>query len=295
MRRIIAVKRVVADALGHFSKDDGWAMASHVALSTLMALFPFLIFATALAVFMGANAFADSAVHIIFDTWPDTIAEPLSREVRSVLTTQRGDLLTIGVVLALFFASNGVEALRTSLNRAYRQVDTRSIVRLRLQSFGFVVAATIVLVVTSLLLVGVPVVVRYVAVRVPVVWEVYNRLDSLRLFVAASVLLTGLICAHLWLPCGRRRILDVLPGVALTFFAWIAGSAIFTAYLNNFANYASTYAGLASIIIALVFLYIVAALFIIGAELNAAIMRYREIRAQVGAVARASQEPHQSS
>lgn len=295
MRRIIAVKRVVADALGHFSKDDGWAMASHVALSTLMALFPFLIFATALAVFLGANAFADSAVHIIFDTWPDTIAEPLSREVRNVLTTQRGDLLTIGVVLALFFASNGVEALRTSLNRAYRQVDARSIIRLRLQSLAFVVAATIVLVVTSLLLVGVPVAVRYVATRFPAVWEIYNSLDSLRLLVAASVLLTGLIFAHLWLPCGRRRIIDVLPGVALTFLAWIAGSAIFTAYLNNFANYASTYAGLASIIIALVFLYMVSAIFIIGAELNAAIMRYREIRSQVGAVAKSSPVPPRNS
>ena len=54
MRSYIAARRIVADALGHFSRDDGWAMASHVALSTLMALFPFLIFATTLAVFLGA-------------------------------------------------------------------------------------------------------------------------------------------------------------------------------------------------------------------------------------------------
>lgn len=286
MRKYIAFKRVIFDALGHFSQDDGWAMASHVALSTLMALFPFLIFATALGVFLGADAFADSAVHLIFDTWPETIAEPLAREVRNVLTTQRGDLLTIGVVLALFFASNGVEALRTSLNRAYRQVEVRSILRLRAQSFLFVVLATVVLVVTSLLLVAVPVAVRYVAVRFPAVWEVYNNLDALRLTVAAVVLLTGLVSAHLWLPGGSRRLGDVLPGVALTFLSWIAASLAFTAYLNNFANYATTYAGLASIIIALVFLYMVAAIFIIGAELNAAIMHFRQARAQVSAVAR---------
>lgn len=47
--------KVVFDALWHFSEDDGWAMASHVALSSLMAVFPFLIFGTALASFLGAD------------------------------------------------------------------------------------------------------------------------------------------------------------------------------------------------------------------------------------------------
>ncbi|HMF66281.1 MAG TPA: YhjD/YihY/BrkB family envelope integrity protein, partial [Phyllobacterium sp.] len=48
-------------------------------------------------------------------------------------------------------------------------------------------------------------------------------------------------------------------------------------YLETFATYVSTYAGLASIMAAIVFLYIVAAIFIIGAEINAAIIRHWEI------------------
>ena len=294
MPRYIAARRILGDAFGHFSRDDGWAMASHVALSTLMALFPFLIFATTLAVFLGADAFADSAVHLIFDTWPETIAAPLSREVNSVLTTQRGDLLTIGAVLALIFASNGVEALRTSLNRAYRQVEGRSVILLRAQSLGFVVLATVVLVVVSLLLVALPVIVRQITLRFPVVSEWYGSFDALRLGVAALVLTVGLVSAHKWLPCGRRTIRDILPGVVLTLVFWIVGSSGFAAYLNSFANYASTYAGLASIIIALVFLYMIAAIFIIGAELNAAIMRYRSLREQVSRLP-SSPDPRRSS
>ena len=112
------------DALGHFNDDDGWSMASHLAITALMALFPFLIFATTLASFLGAQAFADTAVHLVFDTWPEQIAEPIAREVVNVLTVQRTDLLTYGVLLAAFFASNGIEALRTSLNRAYRVAET---------------------------------------------------------------------------------------------------------------------------------------------------------------------------
>ena len=100
-------------------------MASHLAITALMALFPFLIFATTLASFLGAKAFAETAVHLVFDTWPEQIAAPIAREVVNVLTVQRSDLLTYGVLLAAFFASNGIEALRTSLNRAYRVVETR--------------------------------------------------------------------------------------------------------------------------------------------------------------------------
>ncbi|TJV10180.1 MAG: YihY/virulence factor BrkB family protein, partial [Mesorhizobium sp.] len=138
LRKIVALKRVLYDAFGHFDADDGWAMASHLAITALMALFPFLIFATTLASFLGAQAFADTAVHIVFDTWPEQIAEPIAREVLNVLTVQRTDLLTYGVLLAAFFASNGIEALRTSLNRAYRVSETRGIIYRRVQSIAFV-------------------------------------------------------------------------------------------------------------------------------------------------------------
>ena len=78
LRKIVAVKRVVFDAFGHFNDDDGWAMASHLAISSLMALFPFLIFVTTLAGFLGADALSGAVVNLIFDTWPDRIAVPVA-------------------------------------------------------------------------------------------------------------------------------------------------------------------------------------------------------------------------
>ncbi len=86
--------RIVANAVGHFNADDGWAMASHVALSTLLALFPFIIFGTALSSFLGAREFADTARHLIFDTWPEVIAQPIASEAVRVMTEQHRGLLT---------------------------------------------------------------------------------------------------------------------------------------------------------------------------------------------------------
>lgn len=105
-----------------------------------------------------------------------------------------------------------------------------------------------------------------------------------RFSVATLVIIVALIVGHLWLPAfrsrgrhsrvaGRRTIVTILPGIAVTLVLWLVGGTAFGMYLDSFArNYVSTYAGLATGMIVLVFLYMLAAIFIFGAELNAAIM-----------------------
>ncbi|MBE7185915.1 MAG: YihY/virulence factor BrkB family protein [Methylobacterium mesophilicum] len=282
MRAASALRRILYDALGHFNDDDGWSMSSHLAISALMALFPFLIFATALASFLGAQAFADTAVHLVFDTWPEQIAQPISREVVSVLTVPRSGFLTIGVILAAFFASNGVEALRASLNRAYRTVETRSIFYRRTQSLAFVLIATVGFVVISVLLVFAPLIARLLLAKFAWIENYMGTITVWRFAIASLVIVLGLVAVHLWLPDGRRRFVDVVPGIIFTLIGWVLGSTIFALYLDRFANYVNTYAGLASIMIAIVFLYIVSAIFILGGELNASIRRFLDARARIG-------------
>src|SRR3954462_2562016 len=227
MRRFVAVRRVLYDALGHFNTDDGWSMASHLAISALMALFPFLIFATTLASFLGAGGFAETAVHLVFDTWPEQIAAPIAREVVRVLTVQRGDLLTFGFVLAAFFASNGVEALRTSLNRAYRMTETRSIFYRRLQSLLFVVVATLSIVAISLLLVLAPLIARFARARFDWIDPYMGTITLWRFVIASGVIVLALVAVHFWLPAGKRRLVDIVPGILFTLIAWLLGSTIF--------------------------------------------------------------------
>ncbi|MDD9333183.1 MAG: YhjD/YihY/BrkB family envelope integrity protein, partial [Bartonella sp.] len=80
---------------------------------------------------------------------------------------------------------------------------------------------------------------------------------------------------HKWLPAGQRKVIDILPGILVTIFVWFLTSIAFAQYLTMF-NYASTYAGLTSIMVAIIFLYILSAIFILGGEINAAIIFYRD-------------------
>jgi membrane protein len=265
---------VVFDAIGGFLIDDGWPIASHIALSMLTSLFPFFIFVTALAGFLGTSELASEATTLIFEAWPKVVAGPIAGEVQNVLTQPRGGLLTIGAVLALYFSSSGIEALRTGLNRAYDALEHRPWWKLRLQSILFMMVASFGLLALAFFVVLGPLIWAKVLDFAPQLAPLQRLVTIARLGVAAIVLCLTLLVAHLWLPAVKLRVVDVAPGVILTFVGSVGFGELFGLYLNEFArNYVSTYAGLASVMITLVFLYSVAAIFVFGGELNAAILR----------------------
>ena len=277
MRQLRYVYHVSLDAFYTFLADDGWAIASHIALSTLMALFPFLIVLTSLAGFFGSKELADQAVGLLLQVWPKQVADSLSGEIHDVLTTSRGDILTIGAVLAVYFASNGVEALRVALNRAYSVIEPRRWYWLRLESIGYTLIAAFTALAMAFLIVLGPLMLEAARRHVPLVVENNEQfLNVVRYSTTITALIVALLVLHAWLPAGRRGFLQILPGIIFTMVASLLSGNVFGQYLARFANnYVTMYAGLASVIIALVFLYFVAAIFVYGGELNAAIIKSR--------------------
>ena len=277
MRQLRYVYLVVMEAFYTFLADDGWAIASHIALSTLMALFPFLIVLTSLAGFFGSKELADQAVSLLLEVWPKQVADSLSSEIHDVLTTTRTGVLTIGAVLSLYFASNGVEALRVALNRAYAVVEMRRWYWLRLESIGYTLVAAFTALAMAFLIVLGPLIIEATRRHIPLFVESNESiLTWLRYGITIGALVVALIILHAWVPAGRRSFLQILPGIVFTMVASLISGIVFGQYLARFANnYVTMYAGLASVIIALVFLYFIAAIFVYGGELNAAIIKSR--------------------
>jgi membrane protein len=277
VRQLRYVYLVVMDAFYTFLADDGWAIASHIALSALMALFPFLIVLTSLAGFFGSKELADQAVELLLQTWPQQVADSLSSEIHDVLTTTRGDALTIGLVLAVYFASNGLESLRVGLNRAYSVIEPRSWYWLRLESIFFTLIAAFTALAMAFLIVLGPLMLEAARRYIPLIVETNEHfLNVTRYSITIAALVIALFILHAWLPAGRRGFLQILPGIIFTMVGSLISGIVFGQYLARFANnYVTMYAGLASVIIALVFLYFIAAIFVFGGELNAAIIKSR--------------------
>lgn len=277
MRALKRSVRLAADAFRHFIEDDGWAIASHIALSTLMALFPFLIVVTALAgFFFGSAELADEAARLLLEAWPKQVAAPIALDIAGVLTSTRGDVLTLGVLFALYFASSGVESLRIGLNRAYNMKEPRSWWVLRLESIVYVLVGAVAILAFSFLVVLAPLILSKLAHYLPALDQFGDLITFARYTVTAAVLIFALMIVHLWLPAGRRSFAEIAPGIVATLLLWLISGAIFGRYLANYAfAYVSMYAGLASAMVALVFLYVCASIFIYGGELNSVVTRTR--------------------
>ena len=277
---MISPLRIASDAFRHFAADDGWAIASHIALSTLMALFPFLIVVTALAGFIfGSQDLADEAARILLEAWPKAVAGPIAEDITGVLTNVRGDVLTFGVLFALYFASSGVESLRIGLNRAYNAVEPRAWWLMRLESILYVLIGAVAMLAFSFLVVFAPFIWSKLVYYLPRLAPFDFLVTFTRYAVAAVVLVIALMIVHLWLPAGRRSFTQIAPGIVATLVLWMASGAAFGRYLASYAfAYVSMYAGLASAMVALVFLYVCASIFIYGGELNSVINKARNRR-----------------
>jgi membrane protein len=244
-----------------------------------MSMFPFLILVTALAGFLGSQNLATEVANLIVAAWPPEVSGGIAGEIHKVLTTARGDILTIGAVFAVYFSSSGIESLRIGLNRAYGLTETRPWWLLRLESIGYVIVAAVGLLALALLVVLGPLMFHAALVYIDWLEPLESHYNIARFSVAAFVLTVALLILHIWLPAGHRHIDEVWPGIAATLLLWLACGFIFGRYLADFRyTYVTYYAGLASAMVALVFLYFTAWIFIYGGELNAAIVRERAIR-----------------
>jgi membrane protein len=263
-------------AFRRFNADENWALASHIALSTLMALFPFAIVLSSLAHFLSASEVADDVVSLMFETWPKKVSDHLSSEIREIVTASRGNLLTINLVLAIYFASSGIESLRIGLNRAYGVVERRSWIALRFRSIIYVLITAVALMTLGFLIVLGPMVFVITAKYAPWIVPFEGRITLARYGIATSVLVVALLLVHLSLPAGRRSWKDVLPGIIITLGLWLLCSFIFGLYLAQLAQtYFTYFSGLTSAMLALAFLYFIALIFLYGGELNHAISELR--------------------
>ncbi len=248
--------------------------SSHLALSFLFAIFPFCLFALSLAGVLSPESHVDDVVNFAIGAWPDAIAGSIESELRAVLQSG-SSTLTFGALLAIFFASNGVQAIRLVITEAYRDEDPRPFWKTRGLAILFVIAGSCVIVVAAAVNVVVPLALHYFDDLVPWLSQSILGSGAFRQFVTVSITVFFLFACHKWLPGVSHSMRELLPGIFLSMGLWWAVSKGFAYYLSHFSTYSVTYAGLAGIMSTLVYLYLMSAIFVLGAEFNGQLMDAR--------------------
>lgn len=248
--------------------DEAIPLAGNIAFRIVFSAFPFLIFLTSLAGFIGNEDWAERAVNFLLSVAPNNLVAPLAAEIRYILTVPRSDLLSIGALLTVWSAMAGVDSVRVGLNRAYDVKDVRPLWKLYALDVLFVVGTAFLLLALALLIIFFPVAMKMLNALAGGLPASLTQLDQWRYPLAILLLLLGVHAAHRILPAKRLKWREVLPGVLMTVVGWIMMSAGFSYWLLNFNSFASTYASLSGIFAAMFFVYLAALLLIAGGELN---------------------------
>lgn len=267
--------RDFVSAYWRFVAADGLALAGNIAFCAILALFPFLIFLTALAGFFGNEALAQAVVDYLLSVAPKSLAASVSPEIRSILTAPRTDLVTVAAGFTLWTASGAVESVRVGLNRAYGYTEERSYWLRLLQNVVFVLGGAAVLLVLAISIVIGPVVWHKVVVWYPPVDRFTGLFDMVRYPAALILMVLILLAAHLALPMKRHGLGELLPGITLTIVFWLCAAYGYSYYLAHFSTIVTLYGGLTGIIIALTFLYLSGALTIWGGQINQVLISRR--------------------
>lgn len=284
LRALRPFRAILVDATDGLFRHDGVMVASAIAFSLVFALFPFAIFVVAFGAVFGGPDVAAYISREALVIMPDNVIRMIEPELNRIFT-QAGQAspLTFGLLVTLVSITGAMEAVRDGLNRAYGCVEDRHLVRRYLSSLLFVFVGMAFLLVAAGLGIAAPIMIEFVDRYVPGPEFQLRWLETIREAVLVAITGITLLALHLFLPARRGSVRGIAGGVALTLFAWWLAAKVFGLYITEIANYTTTYAGLAGIVILMFFLYIQSLIFLYGAEVNRSIADFRGAAVRDGA------------
>jgi len=256
-RARLLIQRTVTE---HF-EDRCPQLAAAVAYYTLFALFPLVILAAGIFGLIEGEA---QARQDIVDLVTSNVV--LTEEGRETLedalegAATNSSLFGVLGVLGLIFSASGVMgAIRNAINTAFDVDDRRPPVHGKLIDILLVLLVGVV----AALSLGITLVGRLV----PDLGDGAFLVDALLRLVpiALNFAIFGLL--FYVLPAAAIRLRDIWPGALLAALGYEAAKLGFAFYLTNFGNYSAVYGSVAAIIIFMLFVYIAANVFLLGAEM----------------------------
>ncbi|MEW6536989.1 MAG: YihY/virulence factor BrkB family protein [Pseudomonadota bacterium] len=254
---------------GSYFGDRVGFVAGGVTFFTLLSLFPLLgTFVTLYGLFADpADAWA--RLQFLYALLPSSIAEFLGGEMQRLAANSNSQLtftLIWTLALSLWTANGAVKVLFYGLNVAYHEVEKRNIVRYNLICMVFTVGAIVAVMLTSVLVVGVPVVVRLFGLE-----EEWGLIAPLRWPLLLAGYIAALTVIYRYGPCRQRaRWRWVTPGAIFAAVLSLTVSFLFSWYLSNFVR-TDSYGPLAAMMGFLLWTWLSVQVILMGAELNAEI------------------------
>jgi membrane protein len=266
-------------------RDEILGRAAQLAYYFLLALFPALLFLTALVGLFPIESVMPELMAYLRNILPAEALSLVEKYLQQVVQGSGKDILSLGLLGALWASSSGVTAIMDSLNAVYNAKETRPMWKARLIAIAMTIGlAGFIIVSITLVLYGEHIG-AWVSDWIGLGWLFTLAWVILQWPLVFTLMLFAVAVMYYVSPNVVQNWRWVTPGSLFAVLAWLLVSLGFKVYVENFGNYNAAYGSIAGVIVLMLWFYMSGIVLLIGGEINA------EIEKAAGEHARAHNEP----
>jgi len=250
--------------------------ASSLAFNFFLAFFPSIIVFFTLIPYIPIIGFQETLMEILSNILPPSTNNATFNTLDDIINNQRGGLLSIGFILALYFSTNGMSSLIQAFNASYHIRENESIIKHQLLSILLTVVISALVFLTIILIIFGKTTITYLVDFQLISQNKIVFLNIAKWIVLIFMLFVGITTIFNIGPAIKSKIKIFSPGAILATLFIILTSIVFSYYIDNFSQYNKIYGSIGTLIIILLWIYFNAIFLLIGFELNASILNAKK-------------------
>jgi membrane protein len=266
-------------------ENDGVAdSAAALSYYFVFSLFPLLFFIVALAAYL---PFVGNTVWTTLDRvrplMPGDAMAIIDTQAKLLVAQTHPKLLTFGLLITLYGASRGVDAVRKALNLAYDVKESRAVWKTEGLAFGMTIGGAVLVLAAIAALVAGGSAGFWLAQKVGIATVYVFVWTWMRWPITAALIMLAAALAYYLLPDVKQQFKYITPGSVIGTLLWLTVTWGFSVYVAHFGNYSVTYGTIGGVIILLTWFYIAGFVFLMGGEANAILEHASEHGKEQGA------------
>ena len=265
---LLHLKNAAVSVVRDMEKNHTMAFAAALSYYFVVALFPFLIFLSAVVAYLPVPDFFSQVMELIARVVPAANMGPLRTLMKDTILSRHNRLLTFGILFTLWSASSGFTALIDALNTAYDVPETRRYWKTR----GLAILLTFSVGCLLVVALGMVLVGSSVGAWLTETVGLRNLWPYIRWAVAVCCTILAVELLYFVAPNVKQRFLNTVPGSLIAVGGWIGLSYLLGIYFQYFSAYSKGYGSLGVALAFSIWLYWTGFVILIGAQLNAELL-----------------------
>lgn len=244
--------------------------ASAIAFSFFLALFPAIIFLFTLIPYIPIRNFQAELFLLIRDLLPASTFVAVEETIQDILTRQRGGLLSLGFLMALIFASNGLVTMMNAFDSSLHTIEKRKWVEQRIISIILLFILSVLLTLAIALIIMGQYTINYLDSESSLIGSrlTYYLLSIGRWVITILLFFFAYSSLYFFAPAKKTRWRFISPGGTLATILSIVVLLGFGYYITQFGQYNKLYGSIGTLLVVLLLCYLLSLILLIGFELN---------------------------